>query len=133
MDNFTKRITRIYWKELGAALVLYTVVIFAVMPRVDSIETLWLRAVFALSPMLPILLVTVAIVRHILRMDELQRARAFEVIALSAGATAILSLAYGFLEIAGFPRRSMFAVWIAMGTFWLAINQIYRFFGRHHP
>lgn len=33
--------------------------------------------------------------------------------------TAVLSFGYGFVENAGAPRLSMFAVWPLMGTLWI--------------
>lgn len=132
-DKFTKSITRTYWKELGGALLLYTLVIFGAMPFVQTFEDFWMRAVIALLPMIPICLAALAIYRHVLRMDEFQRQKAFKVITIAAAVTMLVTLAYGFLELAGLPRLSMFAVWMTMGFFWLVINQVLRFRGKHHP
>jgi hypothetical protein len=51
-------------------------------------------------------------------MDEFMRLRSLEGIAIAAAVTAGLSLSYGFLESAGFPRVSMFWVWGVMGVTW---------------
>jgi len=132
-DKFTKGITRTYWKELGGALLLYTVVIFGAMPFVNRFDEFWARSLIALLPMIPICLAAWAIYRHVVRMDEYQRQQAFKVITIAAAVTMLLSMAYGFLEIAGLPKLSMFAVWMTMGFFWLVINQVLRFRGKHHP
>lgn len=132
-DKFTKSITRTYWKELGGVMLLYTVFIFGTMPFVQRFDEFWIRAGIALLPMFPIILGTIAIYRHLSRMDEFQRQQAFKVITIAAALTMLVSMAYGFLEIAGLPRRSMFAVGMTMGFFWLVINQALRFFGKHHP
>ena len=44
--------------------------------------------------------------------------RSLESIAIGAAVTAALSLTYGFLESAGFPKLSMFWVWPVMGLVW---------------
>ena len=44
-------------------------------------------------------------------MDEYQRMQMLETISIAAAITAGVSFTYGFLESAGFPRLSMFAVW----------------------
>ncbi len=133
MDKFTKRITRTYWLELGAAIALYTVFIFTVMPNLHRFEVLWQRSALALLPMVPFILGMIAIFRHFRRMDEFQRAQAFEVISIASAGTMFLTFGYGFLEIAGWPQISMFWVWMTMGALWFITNQIYRLFGRHHP
>lgn len=133
MDSFSKRITRKYWLELGAAIGIYTIVIFVVMPRLHTIEDLWLRALLVLTPMIPFVFAMVAIFRHVKRMDEFQRQNAFEVMSIAAAGTMFITFGYGFLELVGFPRLSMFSVWMVMGTLWIITNLIYRFRGRHHP
>ncbi|MET0983161.1 MAG: hypothetical protein ABWY02_13750 [Telluria sp.] len=61
-----------------------------------------------------------AIARHLWREDEYMRQRLMENIALAAAITAGLTFTYGFLELAGFPRLSMFTVWCVLcGTFGL--------------
>jgi hypothetical protein len=59
-----------------------------------------------------------AIARHFRRMDEFVRMRSLESLAVAAAITAGLSLTYGFLESAGFPKLSMFWVWGVMGLVW---------------
>jgi hypothetical protein len=51
-------------------------------------------------------------------MDEFQRLRALESIAVAAAVTAGLTFTYGFLEGLGFPRLSMFWVWGITGITW---------------
>jgi hypothetical protein len=68
------------------------------------------RFAIALAPVIPAIFALVAFVRFLGRMDELQRRIQFDAIALSFGATAILTFAYGFLEGVGFPRLSR--IWI---------------------
>jgi hypothetical protein len=59
-----------------------------------------------------------AIARHVARMDEYLRLRALEGLALAAAVTAAVSVSYGFLESAGFPKVTMFWVWPVMAFVW---------------
>jgi hypothetical protein len=73
--------------------------------------------------MIPVAFVLWAIARHVGRMDEFVRLRTLESMAIGAGVAGAFSLTYGFLEIAGFPKLSMFWVWCVLGasTFVVAI------------
>jgi hypothetical protein len=57
-----------------------------------------------------------AIARHVARIDEYQRLRLLEGVALAAAVTGAVTFSYGFLETAGFPKLSMFSVWVVMGA-----------------
>ena len=129
--QFDKRNKRRYFGELAGALTLYAAVLIGSLAVVTQFgPPPWLKVAVYLSPMLPVILAMIAIWRALKRMDELQRKETLEIIAIAAAGTALLSLTYGFLEMAGFPRLSMFAVWIVMGALWLIVSQIKRF-GRY--
>jgi hypothetical protein len=76
------------------------------------------RTLLLLAPMIPLMLAVWAIARHFGRMDEFMRLKSLEGLAIGAAVTAALSLSYGFLESAGFPKLSMFWVWPVMGFVW---------------
>jgi hypothetical protein len=128
--EFDKRNRRKYFMELAWTLTLYTAVLIGALFLMRFGPPLWLKTVILLTPLVPISLAMLAIWRALKRMDELQRRETLEVIAMAAAGTAFLSLTYGFLEMVGFPRISMFAVWIVMGALWLFIGQARRF-GRY--
>jgi hypothetical protein len=46
----------------------------------------------------------------------------YETWAIASALTAALTFSYGFLETAGYPRISMFSVWMIMGGTWFAVN-----------
>ncbi|KGJ05323.1 hypothetical protein SAMN04487972_10625 [Paracoccus halophilus] len=83
-----------------------------------GIEARPARILIALSPMLPAAFICGAVVWSIRQMDELQRKLQFEALALSFSGTALITFGYGFLEGAGFPKISMFAVWPLMAAIW---------------
>jgi len=108
----------VYFKELGGAMLLYTVVLILALTIGQRIPPGALQTAVYVSPMLPVLLAVWAIVRQIRRSDEFMRKTAVEHIAITAAVTAGWTFTYGFLENAGFPRLSMFTVWPAMGAVW---------------
>lgn len=129
-DSFSKNAARKYRIELGGAMVAYAVVLFAAIPLMARAEGLSVRSAIILTPMIPIVFATIAIYRHVLRIDEFQRLQAFRVITVAAAATALLSMGYGFLEIAGFPKLSMMVVWPVMAAFWVLAGIVLRVRGR---
>ena len=79
----------------------YVAVLFAsvwLLRRID--DPVWLRALIALAPVVPIVLALRAVVRYIREIDELQQRIELEAVSI---ATALVSLAYlaaGFLQLA---------------------------------
>ncbi|MBY6046715.1 hypothetical protein [Vannielia litorea] len=86
-----------------------------------------LRALVALSPMIPGVFICGAVLFTIRTLDELQRKLQYEALALSFAGTALLTFGYGFLEGVGFPKISMFAVWPLMAALWVVGVVIGRF------
>ena len=83
-----------------------------------GVESQPTRILIALSPMLPAAFICGVVVRSIRHLDEMQRKLQFEALALSFAGTALMTFGYGFLEGAGFPKLSMFAVWPLMAAIW---------------
>lgn len=113
-----REVNRKYRWELGLSLLVYMAVLTGSLLIAKRLEPGLLRTVVALLPALPIGLVVWVIGRQFGRMDEFQRLRSLESIAVAAAVTAGLTFTYGFLENAGFPRLSMFWVWGVMGITW---------------
>ena len=109
-----KRIARMYHRELFGALALYAALLFAAIYAGKAMEHGALRTVVLVTPMIGFGAAIWAIARHLAREDEYLRRRLLENIALAAAITAGLTFTYGFLEIAGFPRLSMFTVWCVL-------------------
>ncbi len=109
---------RKYQLELGASMLLYSGVLIGSLYLAKPMEAGWERTLLLLTPGLPVFLAVWAIARHFRRMDEFMRLRSLESLAVAAAITAGLSVTYGFLESAGFPKLSMFWVWGVMGLVW---------------
>jgi hypothetical protein len=80
-------------------------------------ESSW-RIAVALLPLLPILYGMRNVLWYFRNVDELHQRIQLEGLALAFGGTAALVFTYGFLEVAGFPRLSVWWVWLVMGSLW---------------
>ena len=109
---------RKYRVELFSAMVAYMLVLFGSISFAKGMDDGLARTLLLVTPIVPLLLAVWAIARHFRRMDEYLRLRSLESIAIGAAVTAALTLTYGFLESAGFPKLSMFWVWPVMGLVW---------------
>lgn len=105
-----KTVTRIYRRELGAALLVYTVLLVASIRLGRPMDAGMMRTLALASPVIGVLLMVWTLVRHVRRVDEFIRQTTLESVAIAAAVTAGLTFTYGFLETAGYPRLSMFAV-----------------------
>lgn len=77
-----------------------------------------LRTLSALLPILPMIAIATVVIRQVRQLDELARMIHLEGLAVAFVGTALITFSYGFLEVAGFPRLSMFMVWSLMGPLW---------------
>jgi hypothetical protein len=119
-----KQVARAYRTELWTAVAIYAVLLFGSIYFGRRMEESPLRTIVLVLPMLGFGLMIRAIARHVARIDEYQRQRLLETIALSAAVTGAVTFTYGFLETAGFPRLSMFTVWVIMGASWALVSRM---------
>ena len=110
-----KRVHTAYLREMAGAFLVYAVLLMASIRFGRPMDDGLLRILVLLSPMLGFCLALWAIARHLGRVDEYLRRFLLESFALAAGLTAGLTFSYGFLETAGYPRLSMFVVWMVLG------------------
>jgi hypothetical protein len=109
-----KRVGKAYMRELSGAILVYVVLLMAAVRWGRPLEPGVVRTMVLLTPMIGFGLALWAIARHFARVDEYIRRFLLESLALGAGITAGLTFTYGFLETAGFPRLSMFTVWVVL-------------------
>jgi hypothetical protein len=117
-----KRVARAYRFELWTAIAGYVVLLAGSIRYGRPLADGPLRTIVLLLPMIGFGLMIRAIARHVARIDEYQRLRLLEGVALAFAITAAVTFSYGFLETAGFPHLSMFSVWILMGASWGLVN-----------
>ncbi len=109
---------RRYYRELFGGLAVYMVLVFASVHWIKHGVSGPLKYLVAIMPVFPALMVPVAVVNFVRSMDELQRRIQLEGLAFAFTLTAVLTMAYGFLENAGLPQLSWTLVWPLMGFLW---------------
>ena len=115
------KITRRYIMEMFAIMALYLVTLVGSLHFIERLQKGALQTALVLSPMIPVLLTILVIVRHIRRVDEYCRQQTLESLSIAAAVTAGWTFGYGFLEGIGYPRLSMFCVWGVMGFVWAVV------------
>jgi hypothetical protein len=108
-----------YYVELLVATLVYIALSIACVRLIPTIHDPVRRGLAGLAPAIGIALILIAIVRWVRCADEFQRARLLESFAVVAAITGLWTWTYGLLEVAGFPRLSMFWVWGVMVAVWL--------------
>lgn len=109
-----------YFKEFFAALLAYMVALILSVTLLAHVESQILRPILALLPMVPGFAMCWIVLRQLRRVDELQRRIQLEAMGFAFAGTALVTFSYGFLEIAGYERLSMFLIWPLMAILWIA-------------
>ncbi|SFQ77737.1 hypothetical protein SAMN03159489_05464 [Pseudomonas sp. NFPP07] len=108
-----------YLVEFTLALLAYLVAVVLstyLLPGMDSSAG---RIAVSLIPVIPMIAMALVVIRQLRRLDELNQRIQLNALGIAFVCTALITFSYGFLEIAGLPRLSMFAVWPIMGSVWL--------------
>jgi hypothetical protein len=121
---YEKIIARAYLRELLGALAIYTALLVPTIVYGRRLDDGVLKILVLASPMIGFGLAVWAIARHLRRVDEFMRQYTLETVAMAAAITAGITFTYGFLETAGYPRLSMFAVWPIMGGAWITVSVV---------
>ncbi len=103
--NPTEVAKRQYRVRFWIAMAVYVVTIWPITAAVRQAAGSW-KIALALTPLIPIAAIFIFAVQMFQGIDELERQIHIEALAIAAGITAILSVTYGFLEVAGFPHIS---------------------------
>jgi hypothetical protein len=101
---------RRYQLEVLVSAAVYTATIFVSAGAIDRLVGVPKIAV-ALLPMLGVAGMILAFIRYVRRVDEFQRQMFVVAGAIAGLGTAVITMAFGFLENAGVPRISMVWVW----------------------
>ena len=113
-----KQVLSRYLREMGLALAVYAVLLVGSIKFGRPLPEGMLRTVALMAPMLGFIGMIWAIARHVGGIDEYQRKFILDTWAIAAALTAAATFSYGFLETAGYPKISMFSVWIIMCGAW---------------
>ncbi|WDR87041.1 hypothetical protein [Burkholderia ambifaria] len=77
------------------------------------------RIAVSLIPVVPMIAMALVVIRQLRRLDELAQRIQLNALGIAFVCTALITFSYGFLEVAGLPRLSMFMVWPIMAGVWL--------------
>ncbi len=120
---------RRYQLEIAAAAALYVGLVFISTGTVNRLAGN-AKVAIALLPVLGVTALVIAIVRFVLRADELERQVVVMSAALAAVGVGVMTMALGFLENAGVPRLSMTLVWpllaVAFGVTFPFVHRRYQ-------
>jgi len=121
-----QQVQKRYYKEFSIAMCVYVITVIAsTVVLKNNAFTKTIQTVIALTPVIPIGFVIVAILRALRDSDELIQRIQFQAVVFSAVTTGLITFAYGFLENVGFPNfptiwilPMMFALWgLSLGYF----------------
>ena len=116
MNNKTRR----YQVELMISLALYVAFLFGSNWLLRALQPEGaLKYTIAVLPMLGVIAMAAAILRHVRRMDELQQRTSLEALAFAFSVSAFGFFAWGFAETAGAPKLPTFAIWPIMAVLWM--------------
>jgi chromate transport protein ChrA len=93
-----------YTIRFSIGMFAYVVLILLMVVLIKRVEPLWLKALMAMVPAIPIAVVLSELLRFIASQDELERRVQFEAAAEAAILTCCLTFAWGLLEMAGMPK-----------------------------
>lgn len=114
-DMAKRRYTIRFWIAMAA----YVVIVMASVHALNGGLSGPLRILVALTPLVPIAAIFVCFVQFMQNIDELERQIHMEALAIAAGVTAMLSVTYGFLEVAHLPNPSAWYTYAVVMLAWL--------------
>jgi hypothetical protein len=107
-----------YARDFTVTMIAYAVIIIVSRLILDNLgDTFW-RFPIALLPVIPVIFLMLAFMRYLAGIDELQQRIQLQAIGFAAGTTGLLTFAYGFLELVGFPQFSTFFIFPMMIMLW---------------
>jgi hypothetical protein len=83
-----------------------------------------LRYAVALLPLIPVATLVPIFIGYYRNTDEFERRMQAESLAIAGGVTAMLSVTYGFLEMAGLPHLSAWWTWAVLMVSWAIARPI---------
>ncbi|BFI97346.1 MAG: hypothetical protein RSP_28560 [Rhodanobacter sp.] len=108
---------RRYVREFWPPMLSYILIMLLVWPLVGHVQSLFVRTALALLPILPVLLVTRAMIRLVMGGDELEQRTNLIGLAIAGTVVGTLCMAAGFLVAAKVIRldgSALIGVWPAM-------------------
>ncbi|MDP9584712.1 UNVERIFIED_ORG: hypothetical protein J2791_004024 [Burkholderia contaminans] len=108
-----------YLVEFAFALLAYLVAVLFSTWLMRGMDSGAGRIAVSLIPVVPMIAMALVVIRQLRRLDELAQRIQLNALGIAFVCTALITFSYGFLEVAGLPRLSMFMVWPIMAGVWL--------------
>lgn len=109
---------RRYTGQFLAAMMVYAVVLIGSILVIQRNPDAWWRFPLAITPVIPVVVGIMAVVRRMRSMDELEQRIQLEALAFGYGCTAVLTFGYGFLQGVGFPQLNWTYLLPLMAALW---------------
>lgn len=93
-----------YLKEFLPSMLAYALVVGLLFPLAGHVQAQWLKALIAITPMLPLTAAMVAMMRMVMRSDELEQRLHLIALSVASGVVGLLSMTGGFLAAAHVVR-----------------------------
>lgn len=113
---------RRYFIELTSAMALYFVALFGRKYGADSVSDPIIKDLIIASPILPVVLAAIAILRLFYRIDEYFRRQMLEALAIAGAFTCVFSMSWSFLVDIGLPTIEIGWVWPIFAAFWVLVS-----------
>jgi len=111
----TRLTEKTHQRRVMAAMAIYVIVFMAVWPLAKSAAESWLKAVYALAPLPPVVYVVWLMAQRVQGADELEQRTHLIGLGISAAITSVFTLVAGFLAAA----RVVPADWAAAALLWV--------------
>jgi hypothetical protein len=122
--NPTTLACRRYIRQMAGMTIAYLIVLFGAVTALKHVHTGPLHYVIALLPLIPVALLVPIFIGYLQNTDEFERRMQTESMAIAGGLTAMLSVTYGFLEVAGWPHPSAWWTWCVFMVAWAIARPI---------
>jgi ATP/ADP translocase len=122
-QNPTEAAKRQYKIRFWIAMAVYVITIWPISDAVSHTAGPW-KIVLALTPLVPLVAVFIFCIQLIQGIDELERQIHTEALAIAAGVTALVSVTYGFLEVAKLPHPSAWYTYSLVMASWAIATPI---------
>ena len=110
--------SKTYARDFTIIIIAYVIIIIVSRLILDNLGDSPWRYPIALLPVVPVVFLVIAFLRYLSGIDELQQRIQLQAVGFAAGTTGLLTFAYGFLELMGFPRFSTFLIFPMMIMLW---------------
>jgi hypothetical protein len=113
-----KQAGRTYLIEFSIVMALYVLAVLVRPWLIAQAPNADLAIAAKLIPIVPIWLMLLAVLRHYRRIDEFERLKFLQTVAIAFGVSSCAIVSYAFLEDAGLPQLAITWAWPTLAASW---------------